>query len=128
MVSIRLSRVGRKNQPLYRVVVVPKHKDPWGDVLEIVGNYNPRKKPRELILNADRIKYWLSKGAEASDTVWNLLVDEKIVEGKKHSVTHISKTRRDKAAGVSAQGGSASGGKAEADKKAEAPAPEAPKA
>ncbi len=120
MVSIRLSRVGRKNQPLYRVVVVPKHKDPWGDVLEVVGNYNPRKKPRELILNADRIKYWLSKGAEASDTVWNILVDEKIVEGKKHSVTHISKTRRDKAAGV----------KAEADKKAAAaaPAPEAPKA
>ena len=98
MVSIRLSRVGRKNQPLYRVVVVPKHKDPWGKVLEVVGNYNPCKKPRELILKTDRIKYWISQGAEASDTVWNLLVDEKIVEGKSPSVTHISDTRRAKLA------------------------------
>jgi len=98
MVSIRLSRVGRRNQPSYRVIVVPKHHDPWGKTLEVVGHYNPRRNPRELVLKADRIKDWLAKGAEASDTVWNLLVDEKIVEGKKHSVTHISKARTDKKA------------------------------
>lgn len=98
MVSIRLARVGKRNQPSYRVVVVPKQKDPWGKVLEIVGNYNPRRNPRELVLKADRIKDWLAKGAEASATVWNLLIDEKIVEGKKHSVTHISKARTDKKA------------------------------
>ena len=98
MLVIRLSRVGKKKQPEYRLIVSEKTKDPWGKVLEIVGNYNPRRNPRELILKADRIKDWLAKGAEASDTVWNLLVDEKIVEGKKHSVTHISKARTDKAA------------------------------
>lgn len=98
MVSIRLARVGKRNQPSYRVVVVPKQKDPWGKVLEIVGNYNPRRNPRELILKADRIKDWLAKGAEASATVWNLLIDEKIVEGKKQSVTHISKARVNKKA------------------------------
>lgn len=91
MVSIRLSRVGRKNSPTYRVVVVPKHKDPWGKVLEIVGHYDPRSKATKL--EADRIKHWISQGAEASDTVWNLLVQNKVVEGKKVGTTHISKTR-----------------------------------
>ena len=94
MLSIRLSRVGRKNAPAYRVVVVPKQKDPWGKVTENVGTYNPRANPPEILLKADRIKHWIEKGAEASDTVWNLLVDQKIVTGKKHSVTHISKTRK----------------------------------
>lgn len=91
MNSIRLSRVGRKNAPTFRVVVVPTHKDPWGKTLEIVGNYNPRSTPVQIELKADRIKHWLADGAEASDTVWNLLVDAKIVEGKKRSTSHISK-------------------------------------
>jgi small subunit ribosomal protein S16 len=91
MISIRLSRIGRKNAPQFRVVVVPKHKDPWGKVLENVGNYNPRATPPELKLNAERIKHYLAQGAEATDTVWNLLVEAKIVTGKKRAVTHISK-------------------------------------
>lgn len=91
MNSIRLTRVGRKNAPTYRVVVVAKHKDPWGKPLEILGHYNPRKTPVELVLKADRIKHWLSQGAEASDTVWNLLVTAKVVDGKKVSTSHISK-------------------------------------
>ena len=98
MVTIRLSRVGRKNAPSYRILVQDKHKDPWGDAIENVGHFNPRANPRELVLDAQRIKYWLSKGAETSDTLWNLLVDEKVVEGKKHSVTHISKERAKKLA------------------------------
>ena len=93
MVSIKLSRVGTKNQPSFRVIVVDKQKDPWGKSIEIVGHYNPRKHPRELVLKADRIKHWLGLGAETSDTVWNLFVDEKLVEGKKRNVTHISQTR-----------------------------------
>ncbi|HBK33623.1 TPA: 30S ribosomal protein S16 [Candidatus Uhrbacteria bacterium] len=93
MLSIRLQRVGKKSAPSYRVIVVPKHWDPWGKVTEILGHYNARREPRELVLNVERVKYWLSQGAEASDTIWNLLVDEKIVEGKKHSVTHISGAR-----------------------------------
>ena len=98
MLSIRLSRVGRTNSPSYRVIVVPKHNDPWGKVTEILGHYNPTKNPRELVLNVERIKYWLDKGAQPSDTLWNIFVDEKIVEGKKHNVTHISKERHVKLA------------------------------
>jgi len=96
MLSIRLSRVGTKKAPVYRVVVMPKHNDPWAKSTEILGHYNPRKNPRELVLNVERIKYWLSKGAQATDTVWNLFVDEKIVEGEKRGVTSLSKKRKGK--------------------------------
>ena len=96
MISIRLSRIGTKRAPVYRIVVMPKHCDPWAISNEILGHYNPRKNPRELVVKADRVKYWIEKGAEVSDTVWNLLIDEKIVEGKKRGVTTLSKTRRTK--------------------------------
>lgn len=93
MLSIRLQRVGTKKAPSFRVVVMPKHRDPYAKVNEILGHYNPRKQPRELVLKADRIKYWIDCGAEATNTVWNLLIDEKLVEGKKRGVTHLSKKR-----------------------------------
>lgn len=96
MLSIRLSRVGKRGAPVYRVVVMPKHNDPWAVATEILGHYNPRKNPPELVLNAQRVKYWIDKGAQASDTMWNLLVDEKIVEGKKRNVTAISGARAKK--------------------------------
>jgi len=92
MLTIRLSRTGKKKQPMYRFVIMDKRKDPWGKSLEILGSRNPRTK--ETILEVERIKYWISKGAEASDSVWNILVDQKIVEGKKRNVTHISAARR----------------------------------
>lgn len=98
MLSIRLTRTGRKKAPTYRVVVMPKHRDPWGRVIEILGHYNPRTNPRTLVLKADRIKHWLSQGAECTDTVWNLLVDEKIVDGKKQTASHLTKKRRGKLA------------------------------
>ncbi len=93
MLMIRLSRTGRKNAPTYRLIVSEKGRDPWGKSLEIVGHYNPRREERELVIDAERVKYWISKGAQASETVWNLLVDEKIVEGKKKGASHISKKR-----------------------------------
>jgi len=96
MLSIRLSRVGKKKAPVYRVVVMPKHRDPWANNVEILGHYNPRKTPSELVLKVDRVKYWRSQGAEATNTVWNLFVDEKIVEGEKRGATHISQKRTGK--------------------------------
>ena len=93
MLSIRLQRVGTKKAPSFRVVVMPKHRDPYAKVNEILGHYNPRKQPRELVLKADRIKHWIDCGAEVTNTVWNLLIDEKLVEGKKRGVTHLSKKR-----------------------------------
>ncbi|NQV90777.1 30S ribosomal protein S16 [Candidatus Uhrbacteria bacterium] len=96
MLSIRLSRVGTKKAPVYRIVVMPKHNDPWAKTTEILGHYNPRKNPSELVINADRTKYWIGVGAQATNTVWNLLIDEKIVEGEKRGVTHLSKKRTGK--------------------------------
>ncbi len=92
MLSIRLTRVGKKKQPMYRVVIMDKQKDPWGKSLEILGNRNPRTK--ETTLNAERIQYWISKGAQPSESVWNLLVDQKIVDGKKRNVTHLTAARQ----------------------------------
>lgn len=84
MLSIRLSRFGKKKQPIFRLVVLPKTKDPWGNYLENLGFYNPRTK--EARLKADRINYWLAAGAQATNTVWNLLVKEKVVTGAKRAV------------------------------------------
>ena len=84
MLSIRLSRVGKKKQPTYRVLVLPKTKDPWGDYIENLGFYNPRTK--EINLKVDRIKYWISCGAEATNTVWNLLVKNKVIDAPKKKI------------------------------------------
>lgn len=82
---IRLQRVGRKNDPTFRVVVMQKQKDSQsGKFIEILGSYNARY--GEPKLNAERIKYWLSVGAQASGTLHNLLIKEKIITGKKINV------------------------------------------
>jgi len=81
MLVIRLTRVGKKNQPAFRVVLTKKSNPVRGKFIEILGSYNPRLKTKAL--KADRIKYWLSKGAQASITVHNLLVNEKIIEAAK---------------------------------------------
>jgi len=94
MLSIRFSRIGKKNSPLFRLIVVDKQKDPWGTNLEILGNYNPRSKDAQI--NIDRLKYWLSKGAQCSDSIHNLLVNNKIIEGKKRTISTISKKRQEK--------------------------------
>jgi small subunit ribosomal protein S16 len=82
MLKIRLKRVGRKNDPSYRVVVVPSTVGPKsGNVLEVVGNYDPRRNIKEV--KGDRIKFWMDQGAQTSDTVHNILVDTKVIEAKK---------------------------------------------
>jgi len=85
MLKIRLQRTGRKHEPTFRVLLTDsKNSTKSGKFKEILGSYDARK--TNTILKADRIKYWLSVGAEASGTVHNLLVSEKIIEGKKVNV------------------------------------------
>lgn len=85
MLVIRFFRVGKKNQPLFKIVVTDKRRPPRaGRFVEEVGFYNPLTK--EKVLRPERIKYWLSVGAKPSETVYNLLVSEKIIEGKKMPV------------------------------------------
>ena len=94
MLMIRLARIGKKKQPIYRVVVSEKARDMYGRALEIIGHYNPSEKTLEI--KADRVKHWISKGAQTSETIHNLLVKNNIIEGKKVSVTHISKKKQAK--------------------------------
>jgi len=85
MLKIRLQRIGRKNDPAFRAVLTDsKNSTKSGKFLEIVGNYNP--KVGEKKFDADRIKYWMSKGAQLSDTMYNFLVHNKDIEGKKINV------------------------------------------
>ena len=81
MLKIRLQRVGKKNAPSYRVVLAEHTAPPQGKFQEILGFYNPRKKEKSF--KKERIEHWLSKGAQLSPTVHNLLVDEGILKGIK---------------------------------------------
>ena len=98
MLTIRLSRVGKKKQPSYRLIVSEKARDPWGKFLENLGTYNPRTNPSTSVFNVERINYWISKGAQTSDTVRNLLIDQKIIEGEKVRKVKISIRRKAKIA------------------------------
>ena len=94
MLTIKLSRLGKKKQPTFRLLVLEKTKDQWGNYLENLGHYNPRTKKAEL--KAERIKHWLTKGAQLTDSVHNLLNSQGIVSGKKKKISKISKRRGEK--------------------------------
>ncbi len=81
MLTIRFTRVGKKKQPTYRMVVQDSHRDPWGKAIDIVGSYNPRTKV--AVFKAESIKEWIAKGAQPSASVNNLLIDNKVIEGEK---------------------------------------------
>jgi len=91
MLIIRLSRIGRKNDPSFRIVLQEKHRVPTGKAIEFLGFYNSRLKQKSF--KEERIKYWLGQGAQASDTVHNLLVSAKIIDKPKRKATTISKKK-----------------------------------
>lgn len=85
MLMIRLQRIGKKNDPSFRVVATDSKRGPKsGNNVEVLGSYNPHINVTQI--KEDRVKYWMSKGAKVSDTVHNLLVSKKIIEGKKINV------------------------------------------
>ena len=73
MLTIRLARIGKKKHPFYRVIVTEKTRPRNGRFVEIVGTYDPQKKPAAVQLNSERVQYWLGKGAQPSDTVRSLI-------------------------------------------------------
>jgi small subunit ribosomal protein S16 len=77
VLMIRLARIGKKKHPFYRVVVTEKTRPRNGRFVEIVGTYDPAKKPAGIQLKEDRIRYWLGKGAQPSDTVQSFLRNRK---------------------------------------------------
>ena len=80
MVKIRLRRMGAKKQPTYRFVVTDVNSPRDGRFIEIVGHYNPRTEPRTVVVDEEKIKAWLAKGAQPSDPVRRLLAERGLVE------------------------------------------------
>lgn len=84
MLVIRMQRVGRRNDPAFRVVLTEKRSKPKSGQQEILGSYHPKTK--ETVLKNERILYWISKGAQVSPSVHNLLASQKRVEKEKISI------------------------------------------
>lgn len=130
MLTIRLTRKGKKNQPFFRIVVIDKKRSSTGGrAVEELGYVNPLTKKNSI--NKERALHWLKVGAQASPRVHNLLVSEKIVDAKKITIFSVSKKAK-AAAAKAAEPVAAAPTSAEVptDKPAaastETPAPEAP--
>ena len=96
MLRIRLQRIGKKKQPVYRFIVSEKTKDTQAGSLEILGQYNPVLKEKLINMNSERIKHWISVGAQPSATVNNILINAGIIEGKKQKSVTITNKRKAK--------------------------------
>ena len=82
---LRLQRVGRRNDPKFRIVATDKQNSTKsGRFIEILGFYEPAQDRSEVA--ADRVQYWIGKGAQVSGTLHNMLIDKKIITGKKINV------------------------------------------
>jgi len=139
MLMMRLNRVGRKNNPAYRIVVVDKRTSTKSSkTIDLLGSYNP--KLGQISINSEKAKHWLAHGVQASDTVHNMLISQKVIEGKKRNalprktpIIDEAKIKAEAEAKAKAEADAAA--KIEADKQAaeeaetaklaaEAPAPE----
>lgn len=90
MLTIRLTRKGKKNQPFFRVVVIDKKRSAKGGrAVEVLGYVDPLTKKRSF--DKDRVLHWIKMGAQPSDTIHNMLVSEKIIDAKKINVSKKSK-------------------------------------
>ena len=91
MLKIRLQRVGRKHEPTFRLVLTDsKNSTKSGKYLENLGNYDSRH-GEDSSFKADKITYWIGKGAQVSPTVHNILVSKKVIDGKKINVLPLKK-------------------------------------
>jgi small subunit ribosomal protein S16 len=85
MLKMRLQRTGRKNDASFRVVVTDSRRGPKsGKHVDLLGSYNP--KMNHVQIDADKAKEWIAKGAQVSDTLHNILVGQKVIDGKKINV------------------------------------------
>ena len=80
MVTMRLTRIGSKKRPYYRIVVIDKRRARNGRFLEVLGQYNPIASPVQMEINSERAQYWLSEGAQPSETVESILRKKEIVK------------------------------------------------
>ncbi len=124
---IRFQRIGRTNDPAFRIVVLEKERAAKaGNIVELLGTYNPRSKA--LTLDEEQVKHWISKGAQPTDSIHNLLVNKGVIQGKKVNVLPRKSPQKSEEA-IAAEAAAAEAAKtaAAAEKvAAEAPVVEAP--
>ena len=95
-VKMRLTRLGDKKSPFYRIVVVDSRKARDGEYIEKVGHYNPTSQPAEIVIDEAKAKDWLSKGVQPTETVRNLLIAQGIIEKPAKLSAPRTKTRKKK--------------------------------
>ncbi len=95
-VKMRLTRLGDKKSPFYRIVVVDSRKARDGEYIEKIGHYDPTKEPVQLVIDADKAKDWLAKGVQPTDTVRTLLIREGIIEKPTKLSAPRTRTRKKK--------------------------------
>lgn len=93
---MRLTRMGDKKSPFYRIVVVDSRKARDGEYIEKVGHYNPTMQPEEIVIDEAKAKDWLSKGVQPTDTVKTLLIRQGIMEKPTKLSAPRTKTRKKK--------------------------------
>jgi small subunit ribosomal protein S16 len=129
-VAIRLRREGALNRPYFKVVVADKRSPRDGKFIEIVGTYDPKKRGNNSTLKLDRVEYWISKGAQPSDTVRSLIKKNKNPEAaaKKAAATEAKKAAKPKLAAKTEEAPAAVEAAAPEATAASAPAASAPAA
>ena len=95
-VKMRLTRLGDKKSPIYRIVVVDSRKARDGEYSEKVGHYNPTAQPAQVVIDAEKAKSWLAKGVQPTETVKALLVHEGVIEKSDKLSAPRTKTRKKK--------------------------------
>ncbi len=101
MLRIRLQRVGKIKQAVYRIIVSEKTRDPHYTSTEILGSYDPNIK--KLDLKKERIQHWIKVGAQPSPTLYNMFIREGLVTGKKQKSVFLSQKRKTKIAAKKAE-------------------------
>jgi small subunit ribosomal protein S16 len=98
MLAIKLARRGKRNQPFFRLIVQEKARDPFGTFLENLGNWDSRTKKGEF--KKERIVHWISKGAQPTPSVNNLLINQGIITGSKKKASRQPKKKAEEAKSV----------------------------
>ena len=99
-VKLRMTRIGRRHRPFFRINAIESRAPRDGVILEKLGHYDPLEKDpaKQIVLNLERVKYWLEKGAVPSDTVSEILLRH----GIKHKYAEQKAARRAKARALAA--------------------------
>lgn len=93
MIIIRFQPVGKKHQKIFRIVLQEKRSKLSGKIIKKLGWWDPRLKKGEF--NKDLINFYIQKGAQVSDSVWNLLINKKIIQGEKRKITIRNKKKNE---------------------------------